>query len=116
MHMLDQRREVLEFDTTVKDFLTGGNSMLVGNGASGVGDFLKRCTQVPSWIEVNSRAIIVDLADTRPLGVVHKAVGDAALADERGEVVGGPGKGSARAAELVAIGIVAVAGILDAGG
>ena len=60
MHMLDQRREVLEFDTTVKDFLTGGNSdTLSVNGvvrhyASYMKDFLFTPDQARTPVRVLS--------------------------------------------------------------
>ncbi len=60
MHMLDQRREVLEFDTTIKDFLTGGNSdSLSVNGvvrhyASYMKDFLFTPDQARTPVRVLS--------------------------------------------------------------
>ncbi len=60
MHMLDQRREVLAFDTTVKDFLTGGNSdTLSVNGvvrhyASYMKDFLFTPDQARTPVRVLS--------------------------------------------------------------
>ncbi len=103
-------------DADGDDLAPGSDAVLVGDGAAVIGDLLEVRAQVPAGIEVNRLAGVVDLTDAHALGVVGEGVDCAALGDARGQIERGPGEASAVSAELVAVGIVSVADVLDAGG